>query len=450
MYRTLTALTTALVLIAGCSDKMSNDSVMPTSFSVTVENVSTVYPFSSSGVFNTPAGAADAAPIFPGEVYEVSFSAAPGQKLSFITMFVQSNDLFYAPDVDGIDLYDANNDPVTGDVTDQLILWDAGTEVNQEPGAGADQAPRQSGANTGAAENGLVQSVSMTNDGFTYPAASEVIQATLMNSGGTTFTLTIENVSTSSTITTSDNQMAAVPLSPGVWVVHSDSDPLFMDGVMDDGSGLEHLAEDGDPTDLYATISAETGYTSPIAPLFWAVHTLDMPIFTEGQMDNSLGLEHLAEDGDPGSLASSLNGADGIASSGTVAIPDGMSSAGPAAPDASYSFDIEAEPGDKLSIATMLVQSNDLFFAPGENGILLFDSNDNAMSGNVTMYFYLWDAGTEVNEEPGIGLNQAPRQSAPNTGMDENGVVEQIGMVSDGFSYPDVSNVIKVTITPMN
>jgi hypothetical protein len=46
-----------------------------------------------------------------------------------------------------------------GDVTSQVILWDAGTELNQEPGIGADQGPRQKGANTGKAENGGVRNV---------------------------------------------------------------------------------------------------------------------------------------------------------------------------------------------------------------------------------------------------------------------------------------------------
>ena len=68
------------------------------------------------------------------------------------------------------------------------------------------------------------------------------------------------------------------------------------------------------------------------------------------------------------------------------------------------------------------------------------------MSGDITSQYILWDAGTEVNEEPGFGPNQAPRQSAPNTGVDENGVVTP---VNDGkYVYPKVSDVIKVTITP--
>jgi len=50
-----------------------------------------------------------------------------------------------------------------------MILWDAGTEVNQAPGFGSEQAPRQGGADTGTAENGVVQAVA---DGFTYPIYS--------------------------------------------------------------------------------------------------------------------------------------------------------------------------------------------------------------------------------------------------------------------------------------
>jgi hypothetical protein len=76
-------------------------------------------------------------------------------RLSMITMFGQSNDWFYAPEKQGIDLFE-NGKPVNGDITSKFVLWDAGTEVDQEPGIGADQAPRQKAANTGTAENGKV------------------------------------------------------------------------------------------------------------------------------------------------------------------------------------------------------------------------------------------------------------------------------------------------------
>ena len=72
----------------------------------------------------------------------------------------------------------------------------------------------------------------------------------------------------------------------------------------------------------------------------------------------------------------------------------------------------------------------------------MFRRNGDPIYGDITAYMELWDAGTKVNEEPGVGPNQAPRQSGPNTGPDENGVVQ---MVDDGYGYPNLSDIIKVT-----
>lgn len=94
----------------------------------------------------------------------------------------------------------------------------------------------------------------------------------------------------------------------------------------------------------------------------------------------------------------------------------------------------------------MFVQSNDLFISPDPEGIALFDSKREPISGDITRYFKLWDAGTEVNEEPGVGPNQAPRQPAPNTGATENEVVD---LVDDEYTYPNVSDIIRVVIIPM-
>jgi hypothetical protein len=90
-------------------------------------------------------------------------------------MFIQSNDLFYAPaDPAGIPLFEGGA-PVEGDMTSMLALWDAGTEVNEQPGVGPNQAPRQDGADTGTPE-GVVRPV---DDGYDYPATGEVIEVTV-------------------------------------------------------------------------------------------------------------------------------------------------------------------------------------------------------------------------------------------------------------------------------
>lgn len=127
------------------------------------------------GIFNTPAGTDKPGPLLPGNVYEFSFDGTEGMKLNFIAMYGQSNDLFYAPK-EALDLFDKNGNPLNGDITDKLLLWDAGTEVNQAPGIGDEQAPRQKMANTGKAENGRVQ---LVKDGFTYPSTKEVLRVTI-------------------------------------------------------------------------------------------------------------------------------------------------------------------------------------------------------------------------------------------------------------------------------
>ena len=109
----------------------------------------------NNGIFNTPVGANGPAPILPGQAYQFSFATTPGAKLALIMMFGQSNDWFYAPEK-GIELFDESGKPTSGDVTSKFFLFDAGTEKDEEPGVGPNQAPRQKAANTGEAQNALI------------------------------------------------------------------------------------------------------------------------------------------------------------------------------------------------------------------------------------------------------------------------------------------------------
>jgi hypothetical protein len=191
-------------------------------------------------------------------------------------------------------------------------------------------------------------------------------------------------------------------------------------------------------------VAAETGLVSPLAPGVWAVSATGEPLFTAGQPDRGQGLEALAEDGDPSSLAAALAGQANVAGSGVFDTPVGTANPGILLPGSAYEFTIEAAPGDHLVFATMLVQSNDLFFAPGGAGIALFDASGQPVTGDVTGQVSLWDAGTEVNQAPGSGADQAPRQAGPNIGAAENGVVQ---LVSDSFTYPAAAQLIRVTIS---
>lgn len=175
------------------------------------------------------------------------------------------------------------------------------------------------------------------------------------------------------------------------------------------------------------------------------VHTDMALIFTAGKKDRGKGLEAQSEDGDPSMLAKALQGGKGIKSVTVFNTPVGASAPGPITPGAAYELTISAMPGDRLSMTIMMGQSNDWFYAPAETGIELF-KNGKAISGDISSQFILWDAGTEVDQEPGIGSEQGPRQKGPNTGKAENGVVHK---VDDGKAYSQASNVMRVTITPV-
>jgi len=439
----LLLLSVSLFAFTGCSD--DDDPVAPvpagTTFTVTIENVSPTYDYFGSGAFDTPVGAGGPGPILPGGAYEVRFGAAPGDKLSFATMMVQSNDLFFAPAGSGIELY-AGTTPVSGDVTGQVMLWDAGTEANEEPGLGANQAPRQGGADTGPADGDTT--VRLVDDGFTYPAVSDMIEATLTSHGNGEFTLRLENVSTAATLVPSSGPSLPVPMAPGVFAVHSADNPLFVAGAPNPGEGLEALAEDGSAGGLATALAGRTGLASPLAPGVFAVHGSGTPVFTAGAADAGHGLEDVAEDGSAGALAAYLENLAGLSAAGSFAVPVGGAGPGPLLPGSSYRFTVEGRSGDRLSFATMFVQSNDLFFGPADTGLALFDANGMPVTGDITAQVMLWDAGTEANQWPGVGPDQAPRQSGPDTGAsDPNPTVRT---PSDGYVYPAVAAVVRVTV----
>jgi hypothetical protein len=196
------------------------------------------------------------------------------------------------------------------------------------------------------------------------------------------------------------------------------------------------------------TLHLSNGATAPApnSPGVWTITRLFNPLFKIGQYDLGLGMEQQAEDGNPTMLAASMEDYPGVISSGVFNTPVGDAGPGPATPGKAYEFTITARPGDHLSLSSMFGQSNDLFYSPGYVGVALF-KDSKPISGDITSSFYLWDAGTEVNQEPGLGSDQAPRQSGPNTGESEH---KRVLRVQDEYDYPATDEVIKVTVTPMD
>jgi hypothetical protein len=193
-------------------------------------------------------------------------------------------------------------------------------------------------------------------------------------------------------------------------------------------------------------LKLSTGKTAPFvaAPTFWALHTgAANPIFTGGQPEPGNGLEQLAETGNPEGLVKYVSAVSGVAAVGANARPVGATGDGPLTPGQAYEFEVSALPGQSISLAWMFGQSNDLFYS-NERPIALFAAGK-PVSGELTTQLALWDAGTEVNEEPGLGPNQAPRQKSPDAGTAEK---QSIGYVRDTYRYPSISQVLRLSIMP--
>ena len=269
-------------------------------------------------------------------------------------------------------------------------MWDAGTEANEVPGVGPNQVQQQAAANTGPADpdNTVRLYADDTNDlaganlgGFT--------NLTIINSGGTTFDVTLNNT------------------------------------------------------------SGNTAYPGILTPMVWAVHDSSVSLFQTG-MPVSAGLETLAEDGLPMSLFTALQGIAGVSTTG-------VSGDGPITSGGAFTASVTADANHRfLSLASMVVPSNDTFAAFGPSGIALLNEDgtprsDEEIATDIAAEFMAWDAGTERNQAGAAGANQAPRQAAPNTGADEgNGLVRLVTTPDPVWSYPNVSDVIRVTIMPMD
>ena len=143
-----------------------------------VETLASAENVAESGVAPSPGGAIEGPPLGPGEPVEFGFSAAPGDQFTMETMFVQSNDWFYG--FEGLSLFEGS-EPIAGDVTDAIAVYDAGTEVDTAPGTGPDQKPAQDpeAMDVGPKEDEPIQLAAERHPDFDVPDASEVIEVTI-------------------------------------------------------------------------------------------------------------------------------------------------------------------------------------------------------------------------------------------------------------------------------
>lgn len=388
-----------------------------TTFTMTFENIMSNHTFFQSGKTEL---------ILPGESKSYRFVAGIGTNLSFAKMLVKSNDLFLGFGELGFPLYDENGSAITGDITQAIHLWDAGIKMNESLGEGN---------NVGEREDSFIQLTDSLHDGLIYPVVDSMIRFSLTHNGTNEFVFTIENIS--------DIGSTPSALAPGVFAIHQGNEYLFKANSKSSDE-LEAMIVDNNIDLLWNQVNEKTGFTSIIGTGVYIVHETGYPIFKNGEKDREQGLEILAEYGNPEELHNTLKGNTDFTEVGIFNDPVGnnvLNLGGKLVQGDKYEFSFEANIGDHLSIATMLVETNDLFFAFDDRGLELFP-NGQPINGEVTNQLQLWDSGTEKNEFPGAGAFQPIRNGAKE-GAEEGGVVLPL---NDEFIYPAIKELVRVTI----
>ena len=444
---------TLTIGFAACTDDHAmpvDNPPTPTSFTVQLDNIAPWTVLKSGLQAQQTTGTTGAAG--PGGAFEMTFTAGKKQSVSFATMFGESNDWFFAPGPAGIALYDANGAPISGDVTSQVTLWNAGTEIDQEPGVGDATGPHQPSPNFGAADPDPtvreIPLVATLTDGSTFarPATDQMIKVTLTPGANRQFTLRVENVSTPTTLVTSQGSRP-IHLSPVTWALHIAPSPLFQPGSPDRNQGLEFIAESGNGTMLSSELRELSGAATPISPGVYAVHRSPEPLYSLGLVNRGQGLEALSESGDNSGLLAAMTtlaAGDNSLVVGAFDTPVGATARGAATPGNRYTLTVQGLPGDRLSFVTMFGMSDDWFFGTQPDGIALFDDTGAPRTGDVSDEIAIYDTGTEIDEELAIGPDTGPQQPAPNTGA-----VDPIAQVREADYPKPASAHLRVTLTPM-
>ena len=110
-------------------------------------------------------------------------------------------------------------------------------------------------------------------------------------------------------------------------------------------------------------------------------------------------------------------------------------------PGQSTTFSFSAAKNQRLTFATMYGWSNDLFFAPDNPGIKLYNDDGSPITGDVSAQIKLWDNGTRVNQAPGSAVvHPGVAESTPKN------IKEVNGMDDYGNTYLAASKLMQVSL----
>ncbi len=347
-------------------------------------------------IFDMPAGFDRPANIPGGKRYEFFIAASPRYPyLSLATMVGFTNDLNLMLDTDGLSgysLYRPDGTPKSDvelkDIMNHWDVWDVGTEINEPIRVGPHQPDAPTGIDVGPPDTGLVQ----LYEDVRHPIddVHEAIEVKVVNKPNApdgTFQITVAN-------RTDRPGLVPSALSPILAVTHGPGLSAFEQGQPDRGMGLEQLAEDGDPTRLVGNVQKHPEYYN-----------------------------HLVTG--PGGI----NG-----------------SAGAVLPGASHTFEIVVDRDHPLlSMMTMYLESNDVFVTflnrYGECGLEIYGKSDAEIAELVRRSVVFMESGTEANEEIGDGWYQGASQNEPGEGDPDSGTTRRYRKPSDPITPSDIATI---------
>lgn len=263
---------------------------------IAFENISSAKDYAQSGTFQATGSSVE---VMPGQEIQITFTAQKGQNLMFATMYGNSWDLFFAPDNPGIELFDNDGNPLTGDISNRVKLWDAGTKKNNDPRRSKANQPRED-------EDGKVVEINGKDGTYDYPPAGEMMKLSLSyNAVGSRFTLTMYNNTKATKVQT--------PFSTGVWAVSNafDGDPVNEKPLFDAGekAGMElvALAERGNNQPLGDKLAANTGAYTALSPIIITIYKGEQnPLMATGGNAMNDSLKEWAQSGDTDNLKKTL------------------------------------------------------------------------------------------------------------------------------------------------
>lgn len=110
-------------------------------------------------------------------------------------------------------------------------------------------------------------------------------------------------------------------------------------------------------------------------------------------------------------------------------------------PGQSASITFSAAKNQRLTFATMYGWSNDLFFAPENPGLKLYNDDGTPITGDVSAQIKLWDNGTRINQAPGASvMHPGTAEATPKN-------IKEVTSIDDyGNNYLPASQLMKLSL----